>query len=331
MGFGRPVYLAKLQVLSVFLLSAFCMSAAANYTTHDEAKKFIDELVEKHQFNRSELEGIFSQAEQKESILKAISRPAEKRLEWKDYRKIFVTEGRIKKGREFVVQYADLLAQAEDKYGVSRYVIAAIIGVETYYGKNKGSYRVVDALSTLAFDYPPRSRFFRTELEHFLLMTREQHFDVLKVKGSYAGAMGYGQFIPSSYRAYAVDFDDDGVSDILDNPADAIGSVANYFRRHGWARGESVVDPAVHSGASEEVFYKSLKPKHTVQQLAELGVKASPATELNPESKARLLSLEGAEGEELWLTYQNFYVITRYNHSPLYAMAVYQLSEAIKR
>lgn len=306
--------------------------ASANYADHEKAIGFIDKMVSEHGFNKNELQQTFAQASRKESILEAIARPAEKRLEWKGYRKIFLTEDRIKKGLAFIEKNKASLEKAEREYGVPVHVIAAIIGVETRYGRHKGNYRVVDALATLAFDYPPRSKFFTKELEHVFLLSREQGFDALALKGSYAGAMGYGQFIPSSYRHYAVDFDGDKVADILDNPIDAVGSVANYFKMHRWTEGKPVAYRLSKSDLGEnyeKLVQNKLKPTHTIKDFHELGVKVPQ--NLDDSMDARLLVLQGAEGEEYWLTLGNFYVITRYNHSSLYAMAVFQLSEELKK
>jgi membrane-bound lytic murein transglycosylase B len=206
-------------------------------------------------------------------------------------------------------------------------VIVAIIGVETRYGGNKGSFRVIDALSTLGFDYPPRAAFFRKELKEFFLLAREQKQDPLTLIGSYAGAMGYGQFIPSSYRAYAIDYTNDNFADIWNNATDAIGSVANYFKRHGWKQGQPViVRTRISDGYDDSILNDSLKPKHTVNSLAEKGY--TPVTPL-AEQKANAIRLEGKKGTEFWMGLNNYYVITRYNHSRLYAMSVWQLSQKI--
>lgn len=321
-----------LGLVSICSLSSLAVSVNANYTQHDKANSFIDMMVEKHGFNQAELKQIFSKAEKKESILEAIARPAEKRLEWKGYRKIFVTESRISKGLAFIKENRESLNRAEEKFGVPIHVIAAIIGVETRYGQNKGSYRVVDALSTLGFDYLPRSKFFTKELEQVFLLSREQSFHVLDLKGSYAGAMGYGQFIPSSYRHYAVDFDGDKVADILNNVTDAVGSVANYFKMHKWQEGQPVAFQLSKQDLGDKyegLVHKKLKPSHTLADFSKLGVKVPEGLDMSMPAKLQLL--QGASGEEYWLTLKNFYVITRYNHSHLYAMAVYQLSEALRQ
>lgn len=328
---------ASISYLMLLLAGVFGMTShnvAASYLENEDAKLFMQEMQDKYQYDADVLKVFIGSAERQDSILKAIARPAEKRLEWKDYRKLFVNEDRISKGVEFIKKYEKELLRAENEFGVNRYIVAAIIGVETRYGKNKGNYRVIDALATLAFDYPPRSKFFRGELEQFLLMLREQHFDGLELKGSYAGAMGYGQFIPSSYRNFAVDFTGDGVADLLKNPVDAIGSVANYFKQHRWERGGAVTGLAGMGDLDISAFlYGDLKPKNTVAELAEQGIhflSDEGLDNVGSTDKARLLSLEGEAGVEYWITLNNFYVITRYNHSPLYAMAVYQLSEALR-
>ncbi len=301
-----------------------------NYSDHPQAKVFVDKMVSEHGFERAYVNSLLAEATRKQSILDAISRPAEKTKTWAEYRKIFVTEKRIQKGREFMQTYAKPLSRAERDFGVPAEIIAAVIGVETYYGGNKGSYRVIDALATLGFDYPPRASFFSKQLEEYLLLVREQKFDAKALMGSYAGAMGFGQFIPSSYRHYAIDFDGDGVADIINNPVDAIGSVANYFKSHGWRKDETVtVQASVASGYDASVTNGSLKPKHTVAELQATGYE--PLQAIKGDQPATAMYLQGVEGDEFWIGLKNFYVITRYNHSRLYAMAVFQLSEALEQ
>jgi len=291
---------------------------------------FIDEMQDEQGFDKAELQKTFDQVEVKEAILKAISKPAEKSKPWHDYRQIFITDKRIDGGVAFWQENATALAKAEKTYGVPAEIIVAILGVETSYGGNVGSYRVIDALSTLAFRYPPRSEFFRSELKHFLALTREEGMPRLDPIGSYAGAMGLGQFMPSSYRAYAVDFDGDGKRDIWTNPTDAIGSIANYLSRHGWVAGESIAHRTTVAGdIPEALLEKGNKPSINREQLHDLGV--STVKLPDDANQLALISLTQVDGEEYWLTRQNFYSITRYNHSRMYAMAVTQLAEVIRQ
>lgn len=307
--------------------------AQSNYERKVQINDFIAEMVKDHDFDPEPLEALFQKVERKQSILDAISRPAERTLEWKDYRKIFITKPRIDQGVTFLRQHRALLERAEMVYGIPKEVITAIIGVETFYGRMTGKYRVMDALSTLAFDYPPRAEFFRGQLKEYLLLAKEEGIDPLSLKGSYAGAMGFPQFIPSSYRAYAVDFDGDHQRNIWQNPADVIGSVANYFRQHGWETGaEVVLEASTEGDAFQSVLNQSLKPELSVADLAALGFTArNKNADIDANGKATAMQLEGVRGTEYWLGLKNFYVITRYNHSKLYAMAVYQLSQEIRK
>lgn len=321
-----------------FLMSLVCLSASAssgcladeNYQEHPQARQLVERMVADHDFNREELLELFAQVERKQSIIDAMERPAERVKPWHEYRKIFIQEQRISQGVEFWRHNAEDLARAEREYGVDPAIIVAIIGVETSYGRITGRYRVMDALATLAFDYPKRSPFFTKELENFLLLTREQGKDPLSLKGSYAGAMGYGQFMPSSYRNYAVDFDGDDKIDIWNNTSDAIGSVANYFVRHGWRGNQPVATRASARPGYAEAGLNELKvPDTSIAGLDELGF--VPATAgFDADAPAIPLRLELEDGDEFWLGFENFYVITRYNHSYRYAMAVYQLSELIR-
>lgn len=316
-----------LSVTALFLASCgICV--AGDYSDNPQAQLLIDEMVQEHGFQRAQLQALIDQSERKDSILEAIARPAEKTKPWYEYRKIFVTETRAEQGLEFYRRYAASLQRAQREFGVPTEIIVAIIGVETRYGRNKGSYRVLDSLSTLAFDYPKRSKFFTAELKAYLLMTREQGLAADELKGSYAGAMGFGQFIPSSYRAYAVDFDGDGIVDILDNPVDAIGSVANYFRRHGWRSGEPVTVAAeLAKEYPQSWFNDGLKPRRSAGELATAGIR--PVGQFDKDALATAMEFEGASALEHWIGWNNFYVITRYNHSAMYAMSVYQLSQEI--
>jgi membrane-bound lytic murein transglycosylase B len=312
----------------LLLLSSWVFADDATYGNHQAARQFIDEMISEHGFDQVQLEAWFASAQKKQVILDAISKPAEKALSWKKYRKIFIKPQRIKQGVEFWQNNQEILSRAEKEFGVPSEIIVAIIGVETFYGRHKGKFRVIDALSTLGFDYPPRSSFFRKELKQFLMLAREQKKDPLELMGSYAGAMGYGQFIPSSYRAYAIDYDNDGFADIWNNETDAIGSVANYFKRHGWQPGKTVaVRSRIAKDYQKDILNKSLKPAATLAELKQKGF--TPVNNLDQESVATAMMLEGEWGAEFWLGLHNFYVITRYNHSRLYAMAVLQLSQEI--
>lgn len=301
---------------------------AGDYQQSPQVAQLISEMTHEHGFAEEQLNAVFAEAERKQAILDAISRPAEKVKPWKDYRPIFITDARISKGVTFWQQNAEALARAEREYGVPAQTIVAIIGVETFYGGNTGSWRVIDALSTLCFDYPPRSPFFCQQLKEFLLLARQEQVDPLSVKGSYAGAMGLPQFMPSSFRAYAVDFDNDGHIDIWNNPTDAIGSVANYFKQHGWTQGGDVVSRAsVQGDKADQGLTVGIEPQLTAAQLHELGWNSS--LQLDDALKVTAFRFDGADGEEYWLGLPNFYTITRYNRSPMYAMAVYQLSQAL--
>jgi membrane-bound lytic murein transglycosylase B len=293
-----------------------------------DVRAFIDDMVSKHGFVRDRLLDIFKQVQLRQKIIDAISRPAEAKP-WYQYRPIFLTRKRIREGVAFWNANQELLARAEAEYGVPAEIIVAILGVETRYGRHQGGYRVLDSLATLAFNYPPRGDFFRGELEQYLLLAREERLDPLGITGSYAGAMGKAQFIASSYRRYAVDFDADGRRDLWDNTADAIGSVANYFKLHQWRPGALVATRVTVQGdQAQSLAAQGYKPHIPVAQLRIQGV--MPDDDVNPEQLGALIALETRHGPEYWLGLDNFYVITRYNHSPLYAMAVYQLGRAIR-
>jgi membrane-bound lytic murein transglycosylase B len=294
-----------------------------------EIAPFVAEMVSRHGFERERLARALGGVRVRPEILKAIARPAES-LDWYQYQPIFLTETRIAKGEEFWRAHADTLARASRKYGVSPEIIVAIIGVETLYGTRKGKHLVLDSLATLAFRYPKRSKFFRAELEQFLILAQQESFDMPKVKGSYAGAMGIPQFISSSYRRYAVDFDGDGVRDLLNSEIDAIGSVANYLKVHGWQRDGAVALPASVSGDEYKALVKKgMKPHTPVSDMDNFGVVVLYAGE--NESPGALIELTNKGDTEHWVGLQNFYAITRYNHSSLYAMAVFQLAREIRK
>lgn len=319
--------LARISSLLVGL-SFMAQAMAADYSDRAEVKEFINKMVEEHGFAAQDVRNALAQAEKKQKIIDAISRPAEKTKPWYEYRDIFMGQDRIDQGVQFWEENTETLEQAEKVYGVEPSVIVAIIGVETRYGRYKGSYRVIDALATLGFDYPPRAKFFLGQLEQLFLLAREQKQDPLTLTGSYAGAMGYGQFIPSSYRHYARDFDEDGFADIWNNRKDAIGSVANYFKAHGWQTGKPVVAPVtLTKPLPEKWINQSSRPDTSVQTWMERGVRSDE--KIDAELDAVLLEYAQPEAKEYWLGFNNFYVITRYNRSHMYAMAVWQLSEAI--
>lgn len=306
-------------------LSSFSVYAGDAPT---DKKAFAQYMHDKHGFTVDYIEMALNKAEKRQSILDAISRPAEGK-DWYEYRPIFIQQDRIKKGVEFYKKHQALLERAEKKYQVPAEIITAIIGVETKYGRIQGSYPVIDAISTLAFYYPKRASFFAGELEEYFVLAREQGWALDKPKGSYAGAMGMGQFIPTSYRHYAVDFDGDGKINLFDNTADAIGSVANYFSEHGWRLGEPVAQFVdVDDKLANRFKNDSLKPKFTVGEIKQAGLEYSGAA--NDSDIAGIYHYKQPNRYDYWLGFHNFYVITRYNRSTLYAMAVHQLSKEIK-
>ena len=313
---------------------------------------FIDEMVAEHGFKQATLIDLFSEVEFQQSVISRISRPAES-MSWKRYRPIFITDKRVKAGGAFLREHRKIFDQAAKDFGVAPTLVAAVIGVETYYGRIQGQDSVLNSLATLAFRYPPRANFFRDELKNFLILACEERvrpFDVegscssarsqgtsispdlsiTDLKGSYAGAMGYGQFIPSSFRKFAIDFDGDHSRDIWNSATDAIGSVANYFAKHGW-KGDGVVMERVtlnsEGAQAERLANNGLELSRTVKEWRELGVQTSGSDQAH----AALFRMEGKGGEEYWLGYHDFYVITRYNRSSMYALAVWQLSELIEQ
>lgn len=310
------------------LSGAWVPAGAAGYASDPDVDAFIRDMVRHHAFTEEHLRALFTGAERQERVLDVIQRPAEAKP-WHEYRPIFVTSRRIREGARFWRNHEGLLQEVARAYDVDPAIVVAILGVETYYGKRTGSFPVFSTLTTLGFEYPPRDDFFRSELEQFLLLTREEGMDPMGLEGSYAGAMGKGQFIPSSYRHYAVDFDGDGRRDLWDSTADAVASIANYLSEHGWRRGEPVTVPAkLRKQAPDSLLERGYKPSVPLRELEDDGVVAEAPVDGG--RKAGLIELEGENGSEHWLVFHNFYVITRYNHSPLYAMAVYQLARAIE-
>ncbi|QEP42431.1 lytic murein transglycosylase B [Ectothiorhodospiraceae bacterium BW-2] len=294
-----------------------------------EVNRFIQEMVEEHSFDATELGTLFESLELQQSVLDAISRPAERTLEWHQYRPIFLKPERIRDGAQFWRTHETLLQRAEEQFGTPAEIIVAIIGVETRFGQYQGRHRVAESLATLAFAYPPRAKFFRQQLKELFLIGREEGFELPKLYGSYAGAMGQPQFIPSSYRAYAIDFDGDGKRDLWNSMEDIVGSVANYLARHRWQRGKPIASRAEVSGSDYKGLLTGYKPHISLAEAAHRGVKPQQAPTVAPE-RAALIELKQQSGPEYWLVYDNFYAITRYNHSELYAMAVFQLAEAIR-
>tara|TARA_B100000768_G_scaffold67989_1_gene65363 strand:- start:737 stop:1624 length:888 start_codon:yes stop_codon:yes gene_type:complete len=290
----------------IFISLIFNLSIFADYSNHKDSQLVIDELVTKHGFEKTYVVDILKNAEKRDEMLQSVAKPAEKTKTWDEYRAIFIKTKRVADGKKFIKENINALERAEKEFGVPKEIITAILGVETNYGDNKGGYRVIDSLTTLGFDDPRRSKFFRRELIEFFLLTRENDLDILKTKGSYAGAMGYAQFISSSYRAYAVDYDGDESADLFNSVDDAIGSIANYLFIHGWKREGKIVTKTYPNNVRK--FYKP------------------------HESLTRFIALTfNEDGEELYfIGDDNFRAIAKYNISDVYAMAVYYLSEELK-
>ena len=301
---------------------------------------FVRDTAAKYGVDAGYIESVLANAEMRESIIKAMSRPAEAKP-WRDYRPIFISQARIDGGQAFMARHRDALARVESRTGVPAEIIVAIIGVETSYGANTGSYPVVDALYTLAFAYPRtgdpakadrenrREAFFRGELAQLFALGKEQRLDVTTLKGSYAGAMGWGQFMPSSYREFAADGNGDGRIDLFNSTDDVFASIANYFvEKGGWTRGGPVTVRAMRAPDARDFEPEGLYPEMTVAQLGGMGYRPMAAS-IASDEPALLINLDGVSGREHWLGFDNFYAITRYNISKHYAMAVYQLSEAI--
>jgi membrane-bound lytic murein transglycosylase B len=319
-------FAALIAVLAATLLAP--VPAQSLDTGRADVQAFIGELVANDGFEQAYVASVFSGIESKQSILDAMSRPAEKVKPWSEYRDIFITPRRISAGVDFFREHEAKLRQISAGTGVPAEIIAAILGVETFYGTRTGSYRAVDALATLAFDYPPRSDFFRRELRQLFLLAREEQLDIGTLTGSYAGALGPPQFIPSSYRNFAVDGSGDGRRDLLRNWDDIMASIANYFAKHNWQPGQPIATRAEFArDALRPTEPTELVLKDTVGSLARRGVQFT--TDLPATAPAILVTLKGEDGDEYWVGFQNYYAITRYNRSTMYALAVLQLSEAI--
>jgi len=317
-----------LRTLYFTLCALSTATCAQSHATASELQEFAAEMQRKHGFDRQELTALLNRTEFRDDIIRAVTRPAEAKP-WYEYRPIFLKPDRIQGGLKFWQENESLLDRVANEYGVPPEIIVAIIGIETRYGQYIGRYRVLDSLTTLAFGYPKRASFFRSELEQFLLLTREEKVDPGQALGSYAGAMGKPQFISSSYRSYAVDYDGDGHRDLWHSNADIIASVANYFKRHGWRRGEPITLEVEGGGDLERFVKAGMKPSIKVEELLRSGVKPKGAASVDPEALTSLIELDAGGHNEYWLGLHNFYVITRYNHSNLYSMAAYQLSREI--
>ncbi len=318
-----------------FLLSVgFCcltgpVFADAALLQKKEARAFVQELVKKHHFSRQEVMNALREANYQPQIIASMEKPYEKKS-WDVYQALFLTPQRTQEGLQFWQQNRAALEKAEKKYGVPASVIVAIIGVETLYGKHQGTYRVLDALSTLAFYYPKRSAFFTKELQEYFLLCREHHVPVSAYKGSYAGAMGKPQFMPSSYRFYAVDFIGKGHANLMEDDNDAIGSVANYFHQHGWKKDQLVIQPVDLRGPKYKSFHTNARsPEYPYWRLVNAGVVPKQLSPRHPD-KAGLIELSTQNGSEYWMAYPNFYVITRYNTSPQYALVVHLLASELQ-
>ncbi len=308
------------------------MQMGGDFANNPNAQQFIDKMVNKHGFDRQQLQEILSQAKRLDSVLRlmdnqapttSVKPPSGPNGAWLRYRKKFITPDNVQNGVVFWNQYEDALNRAWQVYGVPPEIIVGIIGVETRWGRVMGKTRILDALATLSFNYPRRAEYFSGELETFLLMARDEQDDPLNLKGSFAGAMGYGQFMPSSYKQYAVDFSGDGHINLWD-PVDAIGSVANYFKAHGWVKGDQV---AVMANGQAPGLPNGFKTKYSISHLAAAGL--TPQQPLGNHQQASLLRLDVGTGYQYWYGLPNFYTITRYNHSTHYAMAVWQLGQAV--
>ena len=317
-------------LMGAALLAMAAEPASAIDVRRPEVKDFIQYMADTYGFKKRALKKLLKAADSQPAIIEAMSKPAEKAKLWFEYRPIFLTEKRINEGTEFWIAHRQALERAGAQSGVAPEYLAAILGVETFYGKRTGNYRVLDALVTLSFDYPPREKFFRDELEQFLLLTRDAHLDPSKLKGSYAGAMGAPQFMPSNYRRYAVDGDADGHIDLWSDWPDVCASVGNYLKEHGWNAGEPVLDEAgVGVAKPDELDGRKLTLSETVGSLSAKGF--SFENSLPADAPALLIAADEADGVHWRVGYNNFYVITRYNHSALYAMAVFELATALKQ
>jgi membrane-bound lytic murein transglycosylase B len=320
----------KALILALLLAAASLTASAQGYDKRADVKAFVQGMVERHGFAEKELLFLFSRVQRREPILQAITPPPPGRgRSWTEYRAMFVNERLAQDGAAFWRKHAEALARASREYGVPQEIIVAIIGIETVYGRNMGKWRVVDALTTLAFDYPPRADYFRGELENYLILARDSGFDVFSVLGSFAGAIGIPQFMPTSILKWAVDFDGNGVTDLRGSPVDAIGSVANFLKQHGWKPGEPILLSATVSGDAWKPYADgTVLPKHPLTDIGKAGVAFSGGL---PATQGIVIELENRDAPaEYRVGLMNFWVITRYNRSSFYATAVFDLAEAIR-
>jgi len=318
-----------IAALCLYALVSAPAPAAATRPLRPEIVEFIDEMAARHQYDRAVLRRAFAEVRPRPGILRAMAAPGTARP-WHVFRARYIDDVRIAAGVSFWRQHAAVLARAAREFGVPEEIIVATIGIETVYGRDMGSFNVLEALTTIAFDYPPRAAFFRGELEQFVLLAREARFDLMRVRGSYAGAIGIPQFLPSSYRKYAVDYDRDGSVDLIGSPSDAVGSVANYYRAFGWETGGTVAVRATAGEGTLEAIAAAdnIKPHIRIAELKLRGV--VPQGPVSDEAEATVFALEAESGTQYWLGLQNFYVITRYNRSVNYAMVVHELARELR-
>ncbi len=320
----------KHAVIALCLAGTTSAALAADYLERPEFIAMAKELEQTGMYAPGELQTLFKTVKRQDRVLELMSRAPERRKEWFEYRPIFITSARVRQGVQFWRENQPALTLAEAKTGVPAEMIVSILGVETSYGRNKGSFRVIDALATLGFDHPPRAPFFSKELREFLVLSRENGMNPSEIRGSYAGAMGYPQFMPSSWRNLAIDFDGDGRIDLINNPTDAIGSIANYFKGNGWKPGQGVVLPATaRTEISDDSVSTTLNTTTTLAAISQTGIQANH--NLPADTPATAFRLQGTNGSEYWIGLHNFYVITRYNRSIMYAMAVNDLADLIKQ
>ncbi len=312
----------------LFLLTLLINPSTSNAQIDDKlVDAFVIKYARTHKISETEVRSILNKAVFQPTIIEKLDRPAEA-MPWHKYRKLFMSDERINAGVDFWKTHEITLKEVSFETGIPAEIILGIMGVETYFGQRKGTYLILDALYTIAFGYPKRATYFTSELEKFIELCEKENLDIYTLKGSYAGAMGYCQFMPSSYLAYAKSYDQEGTRDLINSPEDAIASVANYLDVHRWQRDKPVAIAAYATNVAKELPKQSTKPKYSLQHYAQLGYE--PIKSFSTSDQVTLLEFERETGQEYWFGFNNFYVITRYNHSELYALAVFQLAEAIR-